>query len=151
MKKIIAAFLAIIMVFTMFMASAADITSNEVQVDAPEATTTDLDEYIYDDEDDISDTTEEYYCVMLDNLSRFNIVALNNATLNGRVRGSIWVGGTLHGGEWKFVDDGSLDHTGAGTSYIYNNESAIQFKSRTDAQSTEAYLGLTEEAVNSFH
>ena len=148
MKKIIAAFLAIIMVFTMFMASAADITSNEVQVDAPEATTTDLDEYIYDDEDDISDTTEEYYCVMLDNLSRFNIVALNNATLNGHVRGSIWVGGTLHGGEWKFVDDGSLDHTGAGTSYIYNNESAIQFKSRTDAQSTEAYLGLTEEAVN---
>ena len=126
MKKLIAFILALIIMFI------------PVGV-TPEATPTDLGPNI-----PIVD-----YTITLSNLSQFNLVALHNANLNGHTRGSIWVGETLHGGEWKFVDDGSIDHAGAGNSYIYNNESSIQFKGRTSEQSPDAYYGLTDSAVSS--
>lgn len=88
------------------------------------------------------------YSITLSNLSQFSLVALNNANLNGHVRGSIWVGGTLTSGDWKFVDDGSIGSVSPSDSYVANNESGIQFKGRTGEQSTLAYYGLTEDAIN---
>lgn len=88
------------------------------------------------------------YSITLSNLSQFSLVALNNANLNGHVRGSIWVGGTLTSGDWKFVDDGSIGSISPSDSYVANNESGIQFKGRTGKQSTLAYYGLTEDAIN---
>lgn len=88
------------------------------------------------------------FSVTLSNLSQYSIVALNNAGLNGHTRGSIWVGGTLTSGEWKFVDDCSLGGVSNSDSYVHNNNSSVQFKGRTSAQSTEAYYGLTDAAIS---
>lgn len=88
------------------------------------------------------------YVVKQSNLNDFSIVALQDATIQGHIRGSLWVGGTLRSADWIFVDDGSINHSGAKTSYIYNNESSIQFKSRTSEQSKYAYNGLTDDAVH---
>ena len=88
------------------------------------------------------------YSITLSNLSQFNLVALNDANLNGHVRGSIWVGGTLTSGDWKFVDDGSIGGVGAGDSYVAINASTIQFKARTGEQGRNSYYGLTNAAIN---
>lgn len=88
------------------------------------------------------------YSVTLSNLPQYSIVALNNANLNGHVRGSIWVGGTLTSGEYKFVDDGSINHSSTSDSYVRNNNSSIQFKGRTNAQSASAFYYLSDNAVS---
>jgi len=100
------------------------------------ATQTDLDPVTYN------------YNITLSNLSNYSIVALNNATINGHTRGSIWIGGTLYSGNWKFVDDGSINGVSTSDSYIYNNQSSIQFKGRTADQSADAFYYLNSNAIN---
>lgn len=157
MKKIIATILALIFIVT-FISSAADVISNDIKADdvqdksiTPAGQETDPPVTDIDPPSDSDPPTipTADYTVTLSNLPNFSLVALNNATINGHVRGSIWIGGTLSGGEWKFVDDGSVNHSGAGNSYIFNNESHIQFKGRTSEQSETAYYQLTEDSVNS--
>jgi hypothetical protein len=131
MKKFIAFLMALILTLS-FIPVAGSNEAGEMP-----ATPTDLEPIYYD------------YVVNLSTLSNYSIVALNNATLNGHVRGSIWVGGELNGGEWKFVDDGSIGGTAVSDSYVYTNNSSIQFKGRTGAQSTSAYRCLSDTAVNS--
>ena len=85
------------------------------------------------------------YEVNLNNLNKFNIVALGDASLSGHIRGSIWVGGTLTGN--LTVDDGSIDHQNPFNSYIYDNNSSINFKGRTSEQSMDAFYQLEDSAV----
>lgn len=86
------------------------------------------------------------YVVDLQNLYKYNIIALQNADINNHIRGSIWVGGNLTGSQ--YVDDGSLNGEIASESYVANNISNIYFKSRTMQQSLTSYKGLTDQAVN---
>lgn len=86
------------------------------------------------------------YSVILEDLYKYNIVALQNADINCHVRGSIWIGGTLTGNQ--YIDDGSLNGQIASESYVYNNQSNLYFQSRTENQSLDAYKGLTDLAVN---
>ena len=99
-------------------------------------------------EEDPPQIESRNYSINISNMSNYSLVALNNMSLNGgHVRGSIWVGGTLHGG--VYVDDGSINHITSGNySYIANNESTVSFQSRTSNQSTTAYYSLTEEAIS---
>ena len=71
------------------------------------ATPTDLDPVRYE------------YVIKRDNLPKYSIVAFGNAAINGHIRGSIYVGGTLTGSQ--YIDDGSLNGIAASDSYIYNN------------------------------
>jgi hypothetical protein len=128
MKRIVALLLTILLVFGMI-----NTASNE----GP-ATPTDLDPI-----DPTTTIPSVDYRVTLSNLPYYSIIALRNAQLNGHTRGSIWIGGTLTSGEWKFVDDGSIGGVSPSDSYVANNESGIQFKGRTSEQSTLAYYGLT--------
>ena len=86
------------------------------------------------------------YSVILEDLYKYNIIALQNADINCHVRGSIWVGGTLIGNQ--YIDDGSLNGQIASDSYVYNNQSNLYFQSRTENQSLDAYKGLTEQAID---
>ena len=128
MKKILAFFMALILMLGVTTAN-----SNEKFV----ATPTDLTPTIQSVD----------YTVTLSNLSLYSIVALRNATLNGHTRGSIWIGGTLKSGDWRFVDDGAFDGFSPSNSYVAKNESTIQFKARTAQQSQYAYFGLTKSAI----
>jgi hypothetical protein len=85
------------------------------------------------------------YTVDLDNLYKYNIIALQNADINCHIRGSIWVGGTLTGNQ--YIDDGSLNGKIASESYVFNNQSNIYFQSRTNNQGLDSYKGLTASAV----
>ena len=123
MKKIVALLITCILIFSFI---------NVASEENP-ATSTDL------------GPIKDNYTINASNLSKFSIVALNNANLTGHIRGSIWIGGTLQGN--CNVDDGSINHSGAGTSYVYNNQSTIAFKSRTSEQSQLVYHGLTDSAV----
>ncbi len=76
-------------------------------------------------------TSSADYVVRLSDLNNFSIVALNDFSAAGHARGSIWVGGTLTNNGDMNVDDGSVGGIGAGTSYIYNNQSSIVFKARS--------------------
>lgn len=96
---------------------------------------------------DLSPIEIRDYTVTLSNLRYYSIVALNNATLNGHIRGSIWVGGTLHGSEWKFVDDGALNRESPSDSYVHNNESQIQFKGRTNDQGLNSYFCPSDASI----
>lgn len=130
MKRIIALLLTLFLVFGMINTAA----SNEEP-----ATPSDL-----------TPTIQKVdYTVTLANLSQYNIVALRNANLNGHTRGSIWIGGTLKGGEWKFVDDGSVGGNSPSDSYVADNQSSIQFKGRTSEQGLYSYYGLTDSAISS--
>lgn len=94
------------------------------------ATPTDLQPVYYD------------YLVSRNNMPLYSIVAFNNATINGHIRGSIFVGGTLTGSQ--YVDDGSLNKIAASDSYVRNNESQVYFRGRTEEQSLYAYRALNE-------
>jgi len=83
------------------------------------------------------------------NLNQFNIVALHDFTMRGHIRNSVWVGGTMTGESYMFVDDGSIGGSEAHTSYVYNNQSEVQFKGRTSGQSSSAYMRLSDDAVTS--
>ena len=158
MKRFIAAVLAFILVLSLIgSTSATDIPSNDVRIgniDNPTATSEATEppveeEYPPEEHEPPPAGIEEYdYTIDLSNLFKYSIVALNNATLNGHTRGSIWVGGELTGGEWKFVDDGSLGGNSPSDSYVAVNKSHIQFKGRTSQQSETAYKGLTANAVS---
>lgn len=82
------------------------------------------------------------YTVSLSTLNKFNVVALNDFHMQGHVRGSVWVGGTMTGGPWMFVDDAA-----GASSYIYDNQSEVQFKGRTAEQGLDSYSRLSEDAV----
>ena len=129
MKKIITFLLAIIMIFGIINVA----NSNEEP-----ATQTDLQ----------PDIPQVNYTISLSNLSNYSLIALYNATLNGHTRGSIWIGGTLYSGDWKFVDDGSIGGNSPSDSYVFNNQSSIQFKGRTNIQGKDSFYGLTQDAVN---
>lgn len=153
MKKTIAFILAIVvfLLLTMTYAHSEGISSEILQiptVSERQPTTEDVppDLPTIEDPPEILQSVSNYV-VNLSNLSQFSLVALNNLTINGHVRGSIWVGGTLSG-EGRYVDDGSINHENAGTSYIYNNNSTVQFKGRTSEQSVDAFSYLTKEAVS---
>ena len=93
---------------------------------------------------------EESYNVKLSNMCHFSIVALNDAYIDAHIRGSLWVGGTLTSNNWCGTDDGSVNHQPSKyESYIYNNESSMYFKGRTDAQSPDAYNILSYDCVES--
>ena len=66
------------------------------------------------------------YSVILEDLYKYNIVALQNADINCHVRGSIWIGGTLTGNQ--YIDDGSLNGQIASESYVYNNQSSLPLR-----------------------
>lgn len=89
--------------------------------------------------------TEYDYEIGLDNLYKYNIVALNDAQINQHIRGSLWVGGTLTGDQ--YVDDGSINGVAASDSYVYNNLSQLNFKSRTQYQGLDSYYWLSYKAV----
>lgn len=137
MKRILAFFLALVLAFCN-----VGIGFTEQQPVTP----TDLEPAIVDVIDEPSAPTSDF-TPNLSNLNQFNIVALNNFLQQGHVRGSVWVGGTMTGGPYMFVDDGSIGGSGAHTSYVYNNQSEVQFKGRTSEQSLTAYMGLTDAAV----
>ena len=134
MKKIIAFLMTLILLIGLIPVAG----SNEIDLGdfSNPATPTDLQPVYYD------------YTINLSNLPSYSIVALHNATLNGHVRGSIWVGGELNGGEWKFVDDGSIGGNSPTDSYVHINNSSIQFKGRTSVQSTNMYRLLTDAAIS---
>ena len=134
MKKIIAFLMTLILLMGLIPVAG----SNEIDLGdfSNPATPTDLQPVYYD------------YTINLSNLPSYSIVALHNATLNGHVRGSIWVGGELNGGEWKFVDDGSIGGNSPTDSYVHINNSSIQFKGRTSVQSTNMYRLLTDAAIS---
>lgn len=93
---------------------------------------------------------EKSYNVKLSNMSHFSIVALNNAYIDAHIRGNIWIGGTLTSNDWCGCDDGSINHKPSEyESYIYNNESNMYFKGRTDLQSQDAYNTLSYDCVES--
>ena len=137
LKRILAFFLALVLAFCN-----VGIGFTEQQPVTP----TDLEPAIVDVIDEPSAPTSDF-TPNLSNLNQFNIVALNNFLQQGHVRGSVWVGGTMTGGPYMFVDDGSIGGSGAHTSYVYNNQSEVQFKGRTSEQSLTAYMGLTDTAV----
>ena len=85
------------------------------------------------------------FFVDLNHLYQYNIIALNDADINCHVRGSIWVGGNLTGNQ--YIDDGSLNGLAASDSYVYFNLSSLNFKSRTEFQSPDAFFHLTDTAV----
>lgn len=85
----------------------------------------------------------------LSNLNQFSIIALHDFTMRGHIRNSIWIGGTMTGESYMCVDDGSIGGSGAHTSYVYNNQSEVQFKGRTSEQSSSAYMRLSDDAVTS--
>lgn len=85
------------------------------------------------------------YVVDINNLYKYNLIALQNADINCHVRGSIWVGGILTGEQ--YIDDGSLNGQIASESYVFDNQSNIYFQSRTVNQSPVAYKGLIEPAI----
>lgn len=87
------------------------------------------------------------YTVDLDNLYKYNIIALQNADINCHVRGSIWIGGVLTGSQ--YIDDGSISGISESESYVYDNQSSLYFQSRTENQSLDAYKNLTDAAVTS--
>ena len=58
------------------------------------------------------------YVPQLGSLNKYSIVALHDFKQTGHVRGSVWVGGTMTGGPYMYVDDGSIGGSGAGTSYV---------------------------------
>ena len=97
------------------------------------------------------ETIQEYdYKIKLSNVSNYSIVALNNAYIEGHIRGSLWVGGTLTSASWCGTDDGTIGGIASESeSYIYNNESSMYFKGRTSngQQSPDAYKILSYEAV----
>ena len=150
MKKIVALFLTLILIFGVvsFARSTDPSTPTDLKPVETEETVPETEPPVGGDSE-TGPPEQKNYTITLSNLSSYNLVALYNANLNGHVRGSIWVGGTLTGGEWKFVDDGSVGHTGAGDSYVAINESGIQFKSRTSEQGTNSYYGLTDSAISS--
>ena len=78
----------------------------------------------------------------LSNMRQFSIIALNDFTQQGHVRGSVWVGGIMTGGPWMFVDDAA-----GASSYVYNNQSEVQFKGRTAEQGLDSYTALSDTAV----
>jgi len=93
---------------------------------------------------------EQKYNVKLSNMQHYSIIALNDAYIDAHIRGSIWVGGTLTSSDWCGADDDSINHKPSKyESYIYNNESNMYFKGRTDEQSKEAYNVLTYNCVES--
>ena len=106
MKKLIALLLALILI----MIPALTTSSGESLV-----TPTDLnpiDPPAEPEEPDVSDEPEEDtgppiydFSPTLSNLNNFSIVALNNFNMQGHIRNSIWVGGTLTGESWMCVDD----------------------------------------------
>lgn len=124
MKKIIAIIIFLTLIFGTFSFA-----------DPDPATPTDLD----------SDIIITDYVPKLSNLKQFSLIALQDATLIGHTRGSIWVGGELSGN--SIVDDGSVNHQNPNDSYVATNNSSIQFKGRTNAQATDAYYGLSEAAI----
>lgn len=87
------------------------------------------------------------FIVQLTELSRYNLVALNNAEIRCHVRGSVWVGGTLTGAQ--YVDDGSINGISNTDSYIHNNQSQVYFKSRTNEQGLNSYKQLPGTATSS--
>jgi len=121
MKKLIAFILFLLMLFTPLIAA-----YNEA---GDPATPTDLEPVIYD------------YVIKSSNMPQYSIVAFNNAAINGHIRGSIYVGGTLRGSQ--FIDDGSINGVAASDSYVYNNESNVTFKGRTSEQGAESYRHLS--------
>ena len=121
MKKLIAFILFLLMLFTPFIAAYNEAGSP--------ATPTDLEPVIYD------------YVIKSSNMPQYSIVAFNNAAINGHIRGSIYVGGTLRGSQ--FIDDGSINGVAASDSYVYNNESNVSFKGRTNEQGAESYRHLS--------
>lgn len=84
--------------------------------------------------------------VNIDNLSDYNLVALNDADVNCHIRGSIYVGGVLTGNQ--YIDDGSMYGEPGTESYVYDNQSNLYFQSRTTNQSLEAYQKLDENAAS---
>lgn len=78
----------------------------------------------------------------LSNMRQFSIIALNDFTQQGHVRGSVWVGGTMTGGPYMYVDDAA-----GASSYVYDNKSSVEFKGRTSEQSPDAYTALSDTAV----
>lgn len=88
---------------------------------------------------------KNYYTVDIDNLYKYNLIALQDADINCHIRGSIYVGGTLTGSQ--FIDDGALNGKAASDSYVFNNKSNLSFKARTTEQSKDAYKTLTKQAV----
>ena len=128
MKRLIAILLFLVMLFTPVLAA-----YNEAGPSP--ATPTDLGPVTYD------------YTINRSNMPHYNIVAFNNATINGHIRGSIYVGGTLTGSQ--YVDDSSIDGVAASDSYVRNNQSQVYFKGRTGEQSLTAYYCLSEQSANS--
>lgn len=158
MKRVIAALLVIILICSFVdMTAAKDITSDPVTI--TDITPLDNDTNPPENENPPPESDPDPpasegirqmdFSVNLSNLYQYSIVALHDATLNGHVRGSIWVGGTLKGGEWKFVDDGSLGGISASTSYVAVNESHIQFRGRTNEQGETSYCGLNDSIISS--
>jgi hypothetical protein len=84
--------------------------------------------------------------VNIDNLSDYNLVALNDADVNCHIRGSIYVGGVLTGNQ--YIDDGSMYGEPGSESYVYDNQSNLYFQSRTVNQSLEAYQKIDEGAAS---
>jgi hypothetical protein len=84
--------------------------------------------------------------VNIDNLSDYNLVALNDADVNCHIRGSIYVGGVLTGNQ--YIDDGSMYGEPGSESYVYDNQSNLYFQSRTVNQSLEAYQKINEDAAS---
>ena len=84
--------------------------------------------------------------VNIDNLSDYNLVALNDADVNCHIRGSIYVGGVLTGNQ--YIDDGSMYGEPGSESYVYDNQSNLYFQSRTVNQSLDAYQKLDEKAAS---
>ena len=147
MKKLIALLLALILI----MIPALTTSSGESL-----ATPTNLDPIdppAEPEEPDIPEEPEDTgppiydFSPSLSNLNNFSIVALNNFNMQGHIRNSIWVGGTLTGESWMCVDDGSVSGAGAHDSYVYNNQGGVQFKARTSEQSADAYRQLSEAAA----
>lgn len=84
--------------------------------------------------------------VNIENLSDYNLVALNDADVNCHIRGSIYVGGVLTGNQ--YIDDGSMYGEPGSESYVYDNQSNLYFQSRTTNQSLDAYQKLDENAAS---
>ena len=135
MKRLIIILLVIVLLCSIIdITAATDIVSNNLVVTgveespAPETSNPPVESDPPSDPDPpkedetVGEIVKVDYTITLSNLYQYSMVALSNATLNGHVRGSIWVGGTLYAGEYKFVDDGSLGGTSSSTSYIANND-----------------------------
>jgi hypothetical protein len=130
-KKLIAFMLFLSMLCLTFTAAYIEAIDDFSDV----ATPTDLQPVYYD------------YTINRSNMPQYSIIAFDNASITGHIRGSIYVGGTLTGSQ--YVDDGALNNSAPSYSYVHKNESSINFRSRTPEQSPDAYYLLSSSSAES--